>query len=57
MQAYLFVRRADGTFERRAIRTGRADDRLVEIEDGLREGEEVAVAGVASLQTAHASLK
>jgi RND family efflux transporter MFP subunit len=56
-QPYLFVRGADGAFERRAVRTGRGDDRLVAIVDGLREGEPVAVAGVAGLQNAYATVK
>lgn len=55
--AYLFVRKKDGTFERRAVKTGRADDRFVEIARGLAEGELIAVAGVADLQTAHASIQ
>ncbi len=55
--AYLFVRRADGTFERRPVQTGRADDRLVEVVAGLAEGEPVAVRGVADLQNAYASLR
>jgi RND family efflux transporter MFP subunit len=56
-QPYLFVRGADGTFERRVVRTGRRDDRFVEITDGLREGEPVAVAGVAGLQNAYATVR
>jgi cobalt-zinc-cadmium efflux system membrane fusion protein len=55
-RAYLFVR-DDGIFSRREVRTGRGDDRFVEITAGLREGEEVTVQGVAGLQTAFASLK
>ena len=56
-QAHLFVRRSDGTFERRPVHTGRSDDQRVEVVGRLREGEQVAVAGVAGLQTAYASLK
>src|SRR5262249_5570725 len=56
-EAFLFVRNADGTFERRSVQTGRADNRLIEIKSGLSEGESVAVRGVAALRTAFAALK
>jgi cobalt-zinc-cadmium efflux system membrane fusion protein len=56
-RAYLFLRRPDGAFERRPVETGRADDRLVEVTEGLREGEVVAVSGVADLQTGYSSVK
>jgi RND family efflux transporter MFP subunit len=56
-QRYLFVRRPDGSFERRPVETGRADDQAVEITRGLAEGEPVAVAGVTGLQAAHAALQ
>jgi RND family efflux transporter MFP subunit len=56
-QSYLFVRGADGTFERRAVRTGRGDDRLTEVVDGLSEGDPVAVGGVAGLQNAYATVR
>jgi membrane fusion protein, heavy metal efflux system len=56
-QTYLFVRRPGGAFDRREITTGRADDRFVAVTSGLREGEEVAVRGVAGLQTAYATIK
>src|SRR5262249_20887815 len=44
-QVYVFVRKADGTFERRAVTTGRSDDRYIEVAGGLDEGEPVAVRG------------
>jgi cobalt-zinc-cadmium efflux system membrane fusion protein len=56
-QPYLFVRSGEGVFERRVVQVGRGDDRLVEVTAGLREGEAVAVAGVAALQTAYATVK
>ncbi|MFO0842545.1 MAG: efflux RND transporter periplasmic adaptor subunit [Gemmataceae bacterium] len=56
-QAFVFVRKGDGAFDRRAVRTGHADDRLVEITSGLRAGETIAVAGVAGLRTAYASVR
>jgi RND family efflux transporter MFP subunit len=56
-QAYVFIRNADGTFDRRAVETGRADDRYVEVVRHLEAGEAVAVAGTAELQTAFASLR
>jgi RND family efflux transporter MFP subunit len=55
--AYVFVRGKDGVFERRLVSTGRRDDRFVEITRGLSAGENVAVRGVAELQTAHASIQ
>lgn len=56
-RAYVFVRRPDGIFERRAVETGRADDRYVEITAGLATDEPIAVSGTADLQTAFASLR
>lgn len=56
-QAFIFVRKEDGTFDRRAVQTGRPDDRRVEITRGLQPGEVVAVQGTAELQTAFASLR
>jgi RND family efflux transporter MFP subunit len=59
--AYVFVRRSDGVFERRRVETGRADDRFVEIVSGWDEeqdrGKEIAVRGVAELQTAWSSVQ
>ena len=57
LRAYVFVREKDGTFGRRLVETGRADDRFVEIRRGLRLDEQVAVQGAADLQTAYASLR
>jgi RND family efflux transporter MFP subunit len=56
-RSYVFVRGTDGVFERRAVEIGRGDDRFVTITTGLREGEPVAVRGVAGLRTAYAGLK
>lgn len=56
-QAYLFIRHADGSFGRRAVALGLGDDRLVTVTAGLAPGEIVAVAGVAHLQTAFASIR
>lgn len=53
----VFVRHTNGSFERRRVRIGRGDDLRLEITDGLRGGEEVAVRGVAELQTGYAALK
>jgi cobalt-zinc-cadmium efflux system membrane fusion protein len=57
LRAYVFVQKPDGTFERRPVETGRADDRHVEITQGLQAEEKVAVRGTADLQTAYASLR
>jgi multidrug efflux pump subunit AcrA (membrane-fusion protein) len=56
-QAFVFVRRPDGAFERRAVSTGRSDDRWVEVKRGLSAGEAVAVTGAAALRTAHAAVR
>ncbi len=54
---FVFFRRPDGVFERRAVETGAADDRRVEILRGLEVGQPVAVAGVAELVTGLVSLR
>jgi multidrug efflux pump subunit AcrA (membrane-fusion protein) len=54
---YVFVRRSNGNFERRLVTTGRNDDRLVAISQGLQEEEQVVVRGVTEMQTAYAALK
>lgn len=54
---FVFLRRPDGVFERRAVETGAADDRRVEILRGLEVGQPVAVAGVAELVTGLMSLR
>lgn len=55
--AFVFVRRPDGVFDRRAVETGAADDRFVTITRGLAEGDPVAVGGAAELMTAFAGLR
>jgi RND family efflux transporter MFP subunit len=54
---YLFVKRPGGVFERRPVRTGRSDDRFIEINNGLDAGEVVATHAVPELQTAYSALK
>lgn len=54
---YVFVKTADGRFERRLIETGRSDDRYVEIKSGLAAGETIATWGVPELQSAYAALR
>lgn len=56
-RSYVFVRQTNGRFERRLVRTGRADDRFIEVVGGLKAGEMVAVQGAADLQTAYASVR
>jgi cobalt-zinc-cadmium efflux system membrane fusion protein len=51
-RAYVFVRKPDGAFDRRAVALGRSDDRFVEVLSGLAEGDAVAVSGATGLQTA-----
>jgi RND family efflux transporter MFP subunit len=55
--AFVFVKKPDGTFDRRAVETGPADDHAIAITRGLAEGEPVAVAGAGELMTAYASLR
>ncbi len=57
LQSYVFVRKSDGTFDRRRVTLGRADDRVVEIVSGVTRGETVATGGVPQLQTAYASVR
>lgn len=54
---FVFVRRPDGVFERRAVETATSDDRRVEVVRGLGAGEQVAVQGVTELVTGFASLR
>ena len=57
MHTCVFVRGNEGIFERRLIDTGRMDDSFVEITQGLKQDETVAVQGVAELQTAYAAIR
>lgn len=57
LRSFVFVKKADGTFDRRRIVLGRADDRFAEVLSGLSTGEPVAVSGVAQLQTAFAAVR
>lgn len=43
---HVFVHRADGTWDRREIKLGISNDKLVEVTEGLNEGEEVALSPV-----------
>lgn len=56
-RAFVFVQNADGTFDRRAIDTGRSDDRYIEVRGGLQAGEAIAVSGAGDLWTAYSSLR
>jgi multidrug efflux pump subunit AcrA (membrane-fusion protein) len=56
-RSFVFVEDAMGRLIRRAVKTGRADDRFVEIVSGLEAGEKVAIEGATNLQTAYASLR
>lgn len=57
LRSFVFVQKADGTFDRRRIELGRADDRLVEVKSGLQRGEAVATGGVPQIQTAFAAVR
>jgi len=56
-RSYVFIQAADGSFRRQPVEVGRHDDHLVAVTQGLMPGEIVAVAGVADLQTAFASIR
>ncbi len=57
LRSFVFVQKADGTFDRRRIELGRADDRFVEIKIGLTAGEMIATSGVPQIQTAYAAVR
>lgn len=57
LRNFVFVQKSDGTFERRRLEVGRADDRLVEVKSGLQRGETVATGGVTQIQTAYAAVR
>ena len=57
LRSFVFVQKTDGTFERRRIELGRADDRLVEVKSGVTRGEAVATSGVPQIQTAFAAVR
>jgi len=57
LRAFVFVQRPDGVLERRAVETGRSDDRYVEIVGGIKTGETIAVSAAADLQTAYAVIR
>ena len=57
LRSFVFVQKTDGTFERRRIELGRADDRLVEVKSGVTRGEAVATGGVPQIQTAFAAVR
>ena len=56
-QAFVFVQKADGTFDRRAVETGRQDDLRVAITRGLQPGENVVVQGTEGMRTAYAVIR
>ncbi len=56
-RAFVFVRKGGGSFDRREVGLGRADDLLAEVVSGLAEGEPVAVEGAARLQSAFAVIR
>lgn len=57
LRSFVFVQKSDGTFDRRRIELGRADDRFVEIKSGLTSGEMIATSGVPQIQTAYAAVR
>ncbi len=57
LRSFVFVRKADGTFDRRRVELGRADDRFVEVKSGLTRSEMIATSGVPQIQTAYAAVR
>jgi len=57
VRSFVFIRKADMTFDRRAVELGRSDDRHVEVRSGLSAGEEIAITSAEELQTAYASVR
>lgn len=50
-QSYLFVQTSDSTFERRDIVIGLASDNLVEVKEGIKDGEKIVTKGVFYLKS------
>lgn len=57
LRSFVFVQKSDGTFDRRRVELGRADDRFLEITSGLTHGERIATSGVPQLQMAFAAIR
>ena len=57
VRSFVFIRKVDGTFDRRSVQLGRSDDRHVEVRSGLSAGEEIAITSAEELQTAYASVR
>jgi cobalt-zinc-cadmium efflux system membrane fusion protein len=56
-RTYVFLRNEDATFERRHVLLGHADDKTIEIRQGLVAGDPIAVRGTMQLQTGYAALR
>lgn len=50
-QSYLFIQTSDSTFERRDIITGTASGNMIEVKEGIREGEKIVTKGVFYLKS------
>lgn len=57
LRSFVFVQKADRTFDRRRVELGREDDRYVEIKAGVTHGEMVATGGVPQIQTAYSLVR
>ena len=57
LRSFVFVQKADRTFDRRRVELGREDDRYVEIKAGMTHGEMVATGGVPQIQTAYSLVR
>ena len=57
LRSFVFVQKADRTFDLRRVELGREDDRYVEIKTGVTHGEMVATGGVPQIQTAYSLVR
>jgi len=51
-ETFVFVQKSEEAFERRDVKVGQANGDVVEVVEGLRPGEKIAVAGLFALKTA-----
>lgn len=57
IRKFAFIQKEGGYIERRSVVTGLSDGQWIEIAKGIKESEEVVIAGGRELQTAYASLR
>lgn len=57
LRSFVFAQKSDGSFERRQVEIGLADDRYLMVTRGLSESERIATQGTAQLQAAYSALR